>query len=85
MTARIRSQLGYKRTKTPREASVLFANEEQLAYMRQLMRTGIKQHWSQYDYTSKHIIKSGLAHMDKFLDKIGRPLAPDFSSIAKDI
>lgn len=85
MPAILRSVYNYKPTKTPREAAILFANEEQLAYMRQLMRTGVKQHWPSYDHTSKSIIKNGLTHMDKFLDKIGRGISPTFSSILKDI
>jgi len=49
------------------------------------MRTGAKQHWPSYDHTSKSIIKNGLTHMDKFLEKIGRGINPTFSSIIKDI
>jgi hypothetical protein len=86
MPAILRSVYNYKKaTKSPRDAIILFANEEQLAYMRQLMRTGVKQHWPSYDHTSKGIIKNGLAHMDKFLEKTGRPISPTFSSILKDI
>jgi hypothetical protein len=85
MPAILRSVYNYKQTKTPRDAVVLFANEEQLAYMRQLMRTGIKQHWPSYDYTSKKIIKGGLEHMDKFLEKTGRAVTPKFISILEDL
>jgi len=85
MPAVLRSVYNYKRTKTPREAVMLFANEEQLAYMRQLMRTGAKQHWPSYDHTSKTIIKNGLKHMDKFLEQTGRSVTPAFASILKDL
>jgi len=85
MPAILRSVYNYKQTKTPREAAILFANEEQLAYMRQLMRSGVKQHWASYDHTSKKVIQSGLEHMDKFLDKIGRSVTPKFVSILKDL
>ena len=79
MPAILRSVYNYKQTKTPRKAVIL------LAYMRQLMRTGVKQHWPSYDHTSKKIIKSGLEHMDKFLEKTGRSVTPKFVSILKDL
>jgi len=49
------------------------------------MRTGIKQHWPSYDYTSKKIIKGGLEHMDKILEKTGRAVTPKFISILEDL
>lgn len=85
MPAILRSVYNYKSKKTPRQAHVFLPNEEQLGYMRQLMKTGLKQHWPSYDGSPKRVIKSGLEKMDKFLEATGYSINPSFSSIIEGL
>ena len=84
MPAILRSVYKYNTPKSPKEAMPFFPREEQLRYMRQLMKTGLKQHWVSYDSSSRKIIKAGLTQMDKFLEKTGHAIEPKFISIVQE-
>lgn len=62
-----------------------FPNEEQIPYIRQVMRIGIKQVWDIWGGREKRNFKASLKKLDYFLEKTGKSVSPNFQSIVADL
>jgi len=85
MPAILRSVYKYKAIKTPREMALQFPNEDQIPYIRQVMRIGVKQVWDIWGPRDKRNFKASLKKLDYFLEKTGKSPQVSFASITDDL